>query len=278
MAQAGYDPSPPGRVRFEAIGEAWRILISDIWTWVVGSLVLLGGSALLIIPVYCWMVVNMIGAAAPALQAKPGPIPFPTQLFAQFIGVYVVGGVVLTVAGGLWMAAMQRLALRKLRGQSATASEFFSLDGHWLRIAGFNLLLPVLVIPIVFVTMGIFFLAAGLTYRVSPALTFFWVVVGYIVVFVESLSLQSLVQFAPLLIIDRKMPITDALALSAKTLWPQLLPMVGVFFCASVLSVLGEIACGIGLLVTMPIVYITIAVVYNDFFRVPQPAPKAEVR
>jgi hypothetical protein len=45
-----------------------------------------------------------------------------------------------------------------------------------------------------------------------------------------------------------------------------------VAICASLLSALGELACGIGIIVTMPIMYVTMAVIYNDFFP-PLPRP-----
>jgi hypothetical protein len=273
MSQPGYprpldQPDAGSGVRFAAIGVAWRLISSDFSTWIVASLVLLGGSMIVILPIYLFTIFGTVGAAVMSDPAGKGSKvnTIPPTIAVVFIVAWFVVGVVGTGAGGLWMAAMMRLGLRKLRGEPATMKEFFSLDGHWPQIVGYNLLLPVLMIPLVALVFGVFGLVAGVLYRVSPAATVLVAVLGYLVALVGSYSLQALLQLTPLLIVDKKLSITDAAAQSFQALWPYFLPTLGVFFCASLLSVLGELACGIGIIVTLPITYVTMAVVYNDLF------------
>jgi hypothetical protein len=268
MAQASYNPgAPAGRVRFEAIGEAWKIVSSDFPTWIMSSLIMLGGSVVIFVPTYFFMVFGMVGTSFTSSQGGRGQNAFPAAFFVVFAAVWVVLFVGFTVGGGLWMAGMERLALLKIRGVPAPITELFNLEGQWMRIAGFSLLLPLAFIPVVVLIFGIFGLLAGLSYRFVPALSLVFVIFGYLLVLVASLVFQSLSKFGPLLIVDQKLSITDAFVLSFKTLWPHVLPTVGVVICATLLSALGELACGIGLIFTMPILYVTTAVVYNDFFQ-----------
>jgi hypothetical protein len=212
MSQVGSPPLPPtGTVRFQAIGDAWKIISSDFGTWIVGSLILLGGTAVVFLPAYFWMIFSAVGTAMLSDKQGRHTNTLPVLFFVQFVLVWLIAGVALSAGGGLWMAAMMRVGLLRARGQPASINDFFNLEGQWLRVAGFHLLLPFLMLPVLVLVFAVFGLFAAMTFRSVPALSVVFVILGYVVAMVGSFVLQVLLQLTPLLIVDQKSSISDAM-------------------------------------------------------------------
>ena len=68
------------------------------------------------------------------------------------------------------------------------------------------------------------------------------------------------------LIADRRMDFWAAIQLSAETTTPEFLPFAGFALILYVLNALGAVACGLGALVTGPIVVASVIVSYEDVF------------
>lgn len=258
-------PPPSMRVRFDAIREAWGLIWpSDVWPWVIAMIVFMGVS-------YAVQIAMMpIAMATGALSGPSGSSSSPSSASALglYIGLNALIGLIVMVLQGVICCLPQRLALRKLRGLPATVNDMFSFDGAFPKLALWWLVCPLLYFLLPALVAGIGFgsiLAAGK--NSDPSALFAILIPLYVIAIVAALAIQSLFAFVPLLLIDKGLGVVEAAKLSARTLSKHVLPMMGVYFCAAFVSALGICACGIGFLVTGSIVYATIGVIYNDFFR-----------
>lgn len=69
------------------------------------------------------------------------------------------------------------------------------------------------------------------------------------------------------LVVDRRMDFWPAIQLSAETTAPEFLPFAGFALILYVLNTIGAALCGIGALITGPVVMAAIAVSYEDVLR-----------
>lgn len=88
--------------------------------------------------------------------------------------------------------------------------------------------------------------------------------VGQILSMLFVYGVQALVMFALFNIADRKMDIVPAVQASVDLVKRNFWPFLGFSIVASILGSLGAIACGIGIVVTLPIYYCILAVAYRD--------------
>jgi len=72
--------------------------------------------------------------------------------------------------------------------------------------------------------------------------------------------------FGLYLIVDRKMSFWPASLASINLVKSNFFPFAGLMIVAGVLGYIGVIACGIGILVTLPLTVCIIAVAYRDLF------------
>ena len=261
-------PPPPAlRVRFAAIGEGWSLIRQDMIPWVVAMLLLMGvsyGVELLAMPALL--------AMAPAADAgSPRGSAYTAGYAVGFFAVYSAMFIAIAVLQGVISTLPQRFSLRKLRGQSASVNDMFSLDGAFGRVAAWWLLYPFLFAVIPAVLFGLAVLVGGGISSAPSGLLIAALAVAYVLTLVSFLVIQSLFALVPLLIVDQQLGVFEAARVSARTLARHLPAMTGVYFCAAFISALGACACGLGFLVTGSILYATIGVMYNDFFRPAQP-------
>ncbi|MHB8636648.1 MAG: hypothetical protein ACYC96_09265 [Fimbriimonadaceae bacterium] len=255
---------PPMRVRFAAIGEAWNLIRQDWAPWVVAILVLV--VATYAAEFVALPALMLVGAASGT--TKVGANAPSATLVIGVVAVYAFTLALVAVVQGLMSTLPQRLALRRLRGESSGLNDLFTLDGAVWTVGLWWLLYPVLTMIVPFVLFAVAALVSGgFSSRANPGLVASSLVVAYVLMIVSFLVIQSLFAFVPLLIIDRRMTVIEAAKLSAKTLGRQLPAICGVYFCAMLVSFIGACACGVGFLVTGSILYATIGVIYNDFFR-----------
>jgi len=92
--------------------------------------------------------------------------------------------------------------------------------------------------------------------------------VGTLVVIVVSITLHTALMFGLFLIVDKKMDFWPASMLSLNVVKPNFFPFLGLLVVAMLIGHVGAIACGIGVIVTMPITVCILAVAYRDVFGV----------
>ena len=92
--------------------------------------------------------------------------------------------------------------------------------------------------------------------------------VGTLVVIVVSITLHTALMFGLFLIVDKKMDFWPASMLSLNVVKPNFFPFLGLLVVAMLIGQVGAIACGIGVIVTMPITVCILAVAYRNVFGV----------
>jgi uncharacterized membrane protein len=250
---ANYPRPPVEEVSFSTIGEAWNVVTKNIGPFVVASLV---GLILLYVPVMVGSLIGqgmMSGAAATDPSAAMGTIIMSQLIQTPFV---IVGYALASPIFG----SMSYMALKWCRGE---AIEMADLSFGFSRFAAFAV-------------------AGCLTYLITTIGTYLCCIPGLI-------AAGGLMLTFPF-IADRGLSPIDAMKASWALLSKHLLMAILLYIVAVIVSSLGAIACGIGLLVTFPIMFVVGALVYRDFTGVgpmmatpagtppapAEPAPQAE--
>ncbi len=90
--------------------------------------------------------------------------------------------------------------------------------------------------------------------------------VGFVLLVIPGIFLLVAWTFPYLLIMDRDLHFWDAMELSRKTVQPRWFHYFGIWMIVLLFVVVGLAACGVGLLITLPVVNIMIAVAYQRQF------------
>ena len=262
-------PPPPQRVRFDAIGDAWRLYQADMAQWIVAVVLVV---VITIVPIFIvQMVITSImmpgGGIFGTAGGKMGsPEALSGMRSANLVSTFVA--IPLSVCTQLLTAGLQRRALLQARGHQTQITEIFRLDGMGLHVLAFAVLFVLIALP-----MQLYF--ASLNDPSNPFALFepsrmFTLCGGGLVM----IALQILLLFTPLIIVDQHLSVGQAIKKSFSTFGPQFFPLLGVLICTLLLAMCGGVLCGIGVLFTLPVAYTIYGVIYNDFFR---PAPVGNV-
>jgi uncharacterized membrane protein len=223
-----------GRLRFEVIGEAWRILQSSFGIWIPAILVVLVlsigisfGLSFLLAPLFGISMFSM----------RPEPV-------AAITITYVIAQVAMSLLAGIFsyalMGGLYLMAIRQVRGERIEVGDVFKA----LPMAG-NLI-------------GAYLLTS---------LMFF---VGFVLCILPGFVLIGLTMFTVPLIVDRRLGAVDAIGQSINALKKDWILAPVFLIVVGIVSSLGVIACGIGLLFTYPLLFLCLALAYRDIFDVPQ--------
>lgn len=248
------------RVRFDAIGEAWRLYMADMGQWILGTLL---AGIITIVPILMiqFLVgmlflpgVGMFGGGAGATSAQ--------LRAAQMSGVVsALAALPVNVFAQLLYVGLQRRALLQARGYQVELTEIFRLGGMGVQVLIFNVLYVLIMLPLQ--------LYYPLTNNPSQPFAVFnpLHLLSYCGIGIVLFAIQILLSFTPLIIVDQRLPVGPALSKCISTFGPQFLSLFGVMFVTTLLALCGAFACGIGALFTVPVFYVTYGVIYNDFFR-----------
>ncbi len=176
--------------------------------------------------------VVMFSLQAAHLTPPPGVFPTWQQYVTQELFMFPV--IVLQYA---MQVGYYRMALNQLRGLPTSPMDVFAFKGQFL---------PVLLGTFLFM----FITWLGIAFLILPGLI-----------------LSTLLAFTNLLILDRGMKVDEAMKLSWTVVKPHMWTAMGVFIVAALASFLGAFACCIGLLITVPIFVMSVAILYERFFR-----------
>ncbi len=288
----------PGRVSFGWITEAWQLFMANAGPWIVGVLAMVALPVLAFIVFYVILMASVFssgfgqvpGGHAPPPGFPNGPTPFPMRpgspftpftlntLFAGGFGrilVYeLVAGLVMTVYVAFFYGALFRMAVRQVRGLPLEIKDVFRGWPLFGRMLGalfflafgaygleFVLSLPVLVVnhfrPLHPLTTGT---VIGLG------------IAAWIVMFALTLALYGLLLPAFSLMADGD-GLWTALRRSVRAMKAQWLPAAGFVFVMGLLVYASELACGVGLLATIPMVFLICALAYRDLVGMPNMVP-----
>ena len=224
-----YGPYAPGkarrpRVRFDAIGDAWRLFNLRPLTWVLAGLIVLVGNSLLYGAVYS-ILGNPIPRSGGGFRVA---LPPPGTL---------LNAVLSAILNGLFLGGMFRMACLQVRGKTIAFTDLFGVA----QVSPRELILGC-------GSYGLICFAASLV-LVLPA-------------FVAA----GVLMFTLPLIVDGRMSAFDALRASWHALKGQWLQATVFHLVAYLVTGLGACLCGVGLVITMPLYCLSIAVLYRDFF------------
>lgn len=100
---------------------------------------------------------------------------------------------------------------------------------------------------------------------------------GTILYLVVVLGASPVFGFGLFLVVDRKRDFWNAAIESFQTLKPSFFPLLGISVVAAIMGSIGAVACGIGVVITMPLYYCIMAHAYRDAFRGPETPPQPEM-
>ena len=91
------------------------------------------------------------------------------------------------------------------------------------------------------------------------------VTLGVYMCLIPGMVAGAALSFAPIIAAKEGCGAWEAMRISASRIMPYILPMVGLTFVGGSVVCLGICACVVGLLVSLPVFYIVVALHYRDF-------------
>lgn len=240
----GYGPPPggwpaqdPHRSTYQisdAISFGWRKFVDHLGPIAIGMLAIIGVTAL----VYAVGLSILVGAVAAADWQDVLDLGQFTQTPGEWaaLGGLAVGYSIVSLVSALLSlvvsAGIIRAALDMTRGGTVLVSRIFSLDNV------LHVILAAIVLPIL---IGI-----GLVLFVLP---------GIVIWFYTIFTLHF--------IVDKRQNVIEAIASSFRFTHANLGPLIGFFVVGVILNFAGALACGVGLLVTIPMTILASAYTYR---------------
>jgi uncharacterized membrane protein len=231
--QGGGYPPPPSRprIRFEAIGEAWKLFQRDAATWIISVLIY-------------FAIVFFVGAVIGVATGVTGEVVSRTGGAAGISGiampafslVQILSRVVIFVLSTFLLGGMYRMAIKALRNEQISVTDMFGVGD----------VLPACL------------LAAVLVGVVTG--------IGFMLCILPGIVIGALLMFTYPLIVDRRLGAIEAMTQSVNALKGEALMAILFYLVVAIIACLGFAACCVGVLVTFPLFILSIAVVYRDFF------------
>jgi uncharacterized membrane protein len=230
MAVSGGSPaySPRPQLRFDAIGEAWRLFQQQMSTWIVAEIVFMIGIALAYL-----VAILLFGLTATIFSGISKAIPIAVLAIPLSFFVPIT---VIVVGVQLGLAGMYRMAIKQMQGEQIAVGDLFSVT---------DVIGPLLV---------------------GSLLSALAISIGNIFCGIPGLIAAGLLMFTIPLIVDKRMQGIDAMKLSFETLKPDLVMATLFYVVVAVVGEIGMVGCGIGILFTLPLFFLSIAIAYRDFF------------
>jgi uncharacterized membrane protein len=221
------------RVRFENIGEAWKIFQANMGPWILITLVLF----LLLMVAQAICLGPGRATIMAAMSADRGRNSDNINPIALFLGspLLLIGSIAYSVIAYIFMGGFTQAAIKQLRGQQPAVSDLFLglSKAVPLGIAGLLVSLGTMIGEMFFILPGLIFM--GLSLLTMP------------------------------FIMEQNMQPVDAIKKSIETLKADMWPALGYYLVFAIVASLGALACGIGMLFTLPLMPLGIALLYRDY-------------
>jgi uncharacterized membrane protein len=235
-AAYAYAPAPmTPRVRFEIIGEAWSLFQQQMGTWILSTFILFAITFSLSFLLSFTSSIFGLSTTGPDGEPNITPISVSFTMFTSLI----TNVVTYFLLGGLY-----RMALKQLRGQEINVGDLFSAGDVFVPL---------------FLSM--------LLYGISVA-------GGAIFCLIPGLLIGGLMMLAPILVVDkRETSPVQAIKASWNALRPEMLNATLFMFVLGIVSAIGLIGCGIGIIFSYPLFPLAHAILYRDFFGIGAASP-----
>ncbi len=185
------------------------------------------------------------------------------MLCNQAAGFIPIVGIILSlIVQGPLMGGLNNFYIKLVRGEAPGVGDAFSgFSKSFWRLCG-TFLLMMLIVYIWFAPVGI------AAFALSESSSAFWpvlIVLGLIGL-VGAVYVGVSFVFAMALCIDMELGPLDSLRVSRRVVSKRWLPIFGLIVVAGLLSALGILGCFIGIIFTMPILYVVTILTYEDIF------------
>lgn len=252
--QSPVTPTATARIDFGWLGQAWTLFSAQAGVW-IGALLLwfLLEAVLWVLLAVPTGVLASIRAVYTVLLTHPGTPPRPSASPYQDFAQTEVFSILLAGLSAIFAGGLYRMALRQIRGEPVSVRSLFSALPQSLP-----LLLVGIFVPAVLALLE----GAGLWlmhFSLSPAAA---VSIINISAWLPALLLPGLIMFAPLLVVDAGASAPAALLGSVRLLGRQWLLGILFYVVVSLVSGLGAILCGVGMLATYPLLFLSISLGY----------------
>ena len=285
----------PGRVNFGWITESWQFFMANAGPWIVGVLAMIALPVLAFIVFYVFMMVSALaggfspvpGGQSPPPGFPPGTTPFPTRpgspfppftlntLFASGFGRILLyeyaASLVMTVYMTFFYGSLFRMAVRQVRGLPIEIKDVFRGWPLFGRMLGATFLLAFGWIGLEAVLAAAFLLVNHF-HPLSTGTTVGLAIAGWVLMFALSLVTYGLLLPVFSLMADGD-SVWTALRRSVKAMKGQWLPATGFVFILGLLVYASYMLCGVGLLATVPMVFLICALAYRDLVGMPNMVP-----
>lgn len=268
----------PARVNFGWITESWQLFMAQSGIWIVATLALIGPSLLLAAAFYVYFFVSMFPGGFPphapvpgaALPASTPPPAFTPGNIGKMVTLEIGVGLVMAVYSAFLYGGVLRMAVRQVRGLPLTYRDIFAGGPLFGRMLGAMFLVGLgsyaLEIICVGPGYGMLFLRANLVGTVVA------IILGFLLVFCLLPVVWGLLLPAFALMADG-VPVIPALRRSVQAMKGNWLSAAGFVLVLGLLVYVSEFACGVGLLATIPMIFLTTALAYRDMAGMPDVLP-----
>lgn len=267
----GLESRPDARIRFEAIGTAWELISEQLGTWVLASLITFaanfGINLLIGLPIGIFVGIKQ------AMNQQAGHNQPEILLLGLQYGGQVVQNFLSTIVYAFFMGGMYHMALLQLKGEPISVGDLFEVGRFFPRLAGaaiLKLLASLAGALLLLIPAGILVVVAvlpSLRQGGQPApLPLVLALVSGLLAVIPALVISALLMFTYPLIVHGRLGVIEAMGRSWSALKGQFI-MASLFqFVAYLVAGLGVLACCVGVLFTMPLYPLAVAVLYRDFF------------
>ncbi|MFN3729171.1 MAG: hypothetical protein ACK4XJ_05610 [Fimbriimonadaceae bacterium] len=218
---------PAGRPEFARITDGFKYVKQALGPWILGLIIYFVISQVMGL-IAQQVAVTVMGRSPQTLQSEDLP-----QFFALIWLQFVLGMAGAVVVAPIF-AGLYAIALQLLRGQEAQIDTLFKGYSRFADIA--------------------------IVYLASTFLM--WI--GFLLCIIPGLVIGACLAPAYLFVMDRGMTGMEAIRASWRMTSPHLLSATAYFFFAGLLAVAGFLLCGVGILFTFPILFLSITALYLD--------------
>lgn len=231
---SAFSQYPPG-IYFEFITKSWDYIKVNMGMWAVATIVFYAAAMAVSMPFSFMAEIFGLGTT---MGGAAGQVNWVAYIGFQLLSYAVQGAVVFPLSAG-----MVSMALEQIDGKPLNIATMFKPFSNFIPNA-----------------------IAGIAYMMA-------IMLGFLCCIVPGIYLMGRLAFVNVLITEQKLTAGEGLNKSWETMAPFAWAMFGFYFVASILASLGIFACCIGILVTAPILHISIAQQYRVLF--PENAPSA---
>jgi len=228
-APQGQGYAMPPKVRFDTIGDAWRLFQQKMGVWIVAMLITIAvvyGIALVF-----GLLLSGLGLVTPTSTSGQTP---------EFGAGLLIGSLLYTVAiygaMGVFAGGLMKMALKQIRGEDIAVGDLFSATDT----------IGPLIVALLLIGLG-----TG---------------IGSYLCLIPGLILAGLWMLTAPIIVDQKVGAVDAMRMSWNALKGDILTATLFYFVLSLIASIGGLLCGVGALFTAPLLPLGLALTYRDFF------------